>query len=322
MAHITNPVGRNGVNARPDVKTVQRLLNRIPLTPLRRLTEDGLAGPQTVAVIEEFQRRIVGYRSPDGRIDPGGKSMRALKRGPSNGSANPPSGGSPNRPFRGAAQTPSRQRPTPRVARRERGEFVKSGVKELPTTARIIDAIRPHFKGIKARVISGFMNDADLHWKVNYHWEYLLWMIEHSLTVGASDRHLSAMRAIRGRLLESRPKPDRGYRTSGKVGVPEDTSGPKAMDRRHKLLAQSKRDFKRVIQTARLKTLSKRTPKSFDYSVAPVAHPGTSKHATGYAIDIAGNNSTIKNICSRLGASQVFDEKSHVHVEFKNGASG
>ncbi len=38
-------------------------------------------------------------------------------------------------------------------------------------------------------------------------------------------------------------------------------------------------------------------------------------------IHIEGDNSAIKSLCKGLGATLVFDEKSHVHVEFKNGLS-
>ena len=59
----------------------------------------------------------------------------------------------------------------------------------------------------------------------------------------------------------------------------------------------------------------------FDLAAAPVASPGKSKHGSGYALDIQGDNAAIKSLCSGLGATLVFDEKSHVHVEFKNGVS-
>ena len=58
---------------------------------------------------------------------------------------------------------------------------------------------------------------------------------------------------------------------------------------------------------------------AWDLAAAPLAKPGTSKHGTGYAFDIHGDNVLIKSICSGLGATLVFDEKSHVHVEFKQG---
>jgi len=58
---------------------------------------------------------------------------------------------------------------------------------------------------------------------------------------------------------------------------------------------------------------------AWNLAAAPLARPGSSKHGTGYALDIHGDNALIRSVCSSLGATLVFDEKSHVHVEFKQG---
>jgi hypothetical protein len=80
---IRQSVGRNGSNRRDDVVVVQTLLNEHldKLAPLRRLTADGVCGSLTVTAITEFQRRVVGLTSPDGRVDPGGKTLAALNAG-------------------------------------------------------------------------------------------------------------------------------------------------------------------------------------------------------------------------------------------------
>lgn len=94
MALISAAVGKDGKNRPKDVKTVQRLLNKHSLPPLRALTVDGKAGANTVGAIEHFQTVVVKMKSPDGRVDPGGKTIRHLNRGPAeskpnqNGSAN------------------------------------------------------------------------------------------------------------------------------------------------------------------------------------------------------------------------------------------
>ena len=54
-------------------------------------------------------------------------------------------------------------------------------------------------------------------------------------------------------------------------------------------------------------------------AVAPVAPPGDSKHGSGCALDIAGNNAETTRISNVLGATLVFDEASHVHVEWQRG---
>ena len=80
MAALSGPVGRGGRNSRSDVLEVQRLLNacRRLLIPGAPLAEDGIAGPATVALITEFQRRVLNRPSPDGRVDPGGKTLAKL----------------------------------------------------------------------------------------------------------------------------------------------------------------------------------------------------------------------------------------------------
>lgn len=41
---------------------------------------DGDAGAKTVLAIEQFQKGIVGLNNPDGVVDPGGKTLKALKK--------------------------------------------------------------------------------------------------------------------------------------------------------------------------------------------------------------------------------------------------
>jgi peptidoglycan hydrolase-like protein with peptidoglycan-binding domain len=78
---ITGSVGRGGKNyPASDVMTVQYLLNCVPATqggPAKELAVDGAAGPKTIAAIEGFQRKLGGFA--DGRVDPGGATLRALQ---------------------------------------------------------------------------------------------------------------------------------------------------------------------------------------------------------------------------------------------------
>lgn len=78
---ISGAVGRGGRNFPPvDVMTVQYLLNCVPVTqggPSPELAVDGAVGPKTIAAIEKFQRAQGGF--PDGRVDPGGNTLRALQ---------------------------------------------------------------------------------------------------------------------------------------------------------------------------------------------------------------------------------------------------
>lgn len=61
-------VGRGGKNAPGDVRAVQAALG---------IVADGQCGPKTVAAIKAFQT-YMGARKPDGRVDPGGATERAL----------------------------------------------------------------------------------------------------------------------------------------------------------------------------------------------------------------------------------------------------
>ena len=80
MRTISRSVGNNAMNLEQDVITAQLLLNKCitQLSPARALKEDGSCGPLTVGVILEFQRRIMGIKNPDGRIDPGGNTLKQL----------------------------------------------------------------------------------------------------------------------------------------------------------------------------------------------------------------------------------------------------
>lgn len=89
---IRNSVGKNGANRPDDVAVVQNLLNGHldRLAPLRRLVPDGRCGSLTITAITEFQRRVVGLTSPDGRVDPVGKTLAALNAGGRSAPSPPP----------------------------------------------------------------------------------------------------------------------------------------------------------------------------------------------------------------------------------------
>jgi hypothetical protein len=79
---ITASVGKNGQNKVQDTFPMQIMLNKfiIPgcLKPTQMLAVDGIIGKKTIAAIRDFQRRICGFSNPDGRIDPGGETLKAL----------------------------------------------------------------------------------------------------------------------------------------------------------------------------------------------------------------------------------------------------
>ena len=304
MAKIEASVGLNGDNRPDDVLTVQRLLGRHNLAPLQPVPENGKADRPTIDAIRHFQIKYVGMQSPDGRVDPDGRTLRKLNTG---------GNGQPLHQVGANAETR-------KMDREARVKFVDPRVKETGVTTKIIDALYPHFLNVRARVISGFLSDTDLFWKVNYHWEYLLQMVTHSLQLPVADTFKKRLETIRSALLACRPDPASGY-TSSPIGKPEDRSSMDSLTRRHSILSQQKREFRKLIDEGKLPEKSQKSPTAFDLAAAPVAHPGTSKHSTGYALDVEGDRPTIKSITQSHGATLVFDEKSHVHVEFKNGVA-
>ena len=78
---IDKSVGENAVNSRNDVVIVQVLLNFNRPIPLRVVGVDGSIGRETNDAIREFQSRILKVLKPDGRVDPDGRTLAALRAG-------------------------------------------------------------------------------------------------------------------------------------------------------------------------------------------------------------------------------------------------
>lgn len=78
------------VNNRADVEVVQRLLNehasKVGYSPL---PVNGVVTQQMIQAIQVFQSKVVGMRSPDGRVDPNGKTILKLNQPPGAGPAVP-----------------------------------------------------------------------------------------------------------------------------------------------------------------------------------------------------------------------------------------
>lgn len=74
---ISKSVGDSGaVNRSADVRKIQELLNRVHATPELRIT--GTCNGDTIRAIRNFQRLWPGR--PDGRVDPGGRTLGRLNR--------------------------------------------------------------------------------------------------------------------------------------------------------------------------------------------------------------------------------------------------
>lgn len=81
LVTLQGSVGRNGRNLRDDVVQMQKALNRVGPTnggPVIPLVVDGFVGPKTIKAIEDFQRVQFPGKFPDGRIDPGQRTVGRL----------------------------------------------------------------------------------------------------------------------------------------------------------------------------------------------------------------------------------------------------
>ncbi|MFO1500029.1 MAG: hypothetical protein U1G07_16835 [Verrucomicrobiota bacterium] len=205
-----------------------------------------------------------------------------------------------------------------------RATFVRAAVKEIPLTTQILNTIYPYFPK-DCICIAGYLDSSDQYWKVNYHWDLLVSKLDQFLAMPTVPETLKACaRAVRAVLMRNPPNPLSGYRNDKVVGATKDLSSPEKIQARHTLLKQSKKDFESVLLKAGvIHAATKLHPpaaeKPWWLCVAPVAPPGDSKHGTGYALDISGNNVETTRISKDLGATLVFNEASHVHVEWKNG---
>ena len=199
--------------------------------------------------------------------------------------------------------------------------FVRPSVKfkHTPSTRALIEQIMPYFPK-RCHCIAGYLDDEDQFWKINYHWELLVSMLKKALVVHLSAESTKEVQHLLETMTTNPPRPAKGYKDSKVVGEPHDASSHELITKRWQMLKSVKEAFRKVIDAeGMVKKYPPSTP--WDLSVAPVAKPGTSKHGCGYALDIEGHglNDEIKAIAKSLGATLAFDEKSHVHVEFKQG---
>jgi hypothetical protein len=196
--------------------------------------------------------------------------------------------------------------------------FVRPAVKfkHTPNTRKLIADILPYFPK-KCHCIAGYLNDEDQFWKVNFHWELLVTMLHKAHSLGIRQNEVESLLKS---MQSNPPKPSSGYKDSKVVGEPHDSSSHDEITKRWRMMKSVKQTFRQIIDSEQV--IKKHPPSTpWDLAAAPVAAPGTSKHGCGYALDIEGHglNLQIKEIVNGLGATLAFDEKSHVHVEFKQG---
>lgn len=80
MYRLSGSVGQDGINKHDDVLVVQALLNKNAhiVESIGRVPEDGNLDANTQRAILAFQHDVVRIATPDGRIDPNGRSFRTL----------------------------------------------------------------------------------------------------------------------------------------------------------------------------------------------------------------------------------------------------
>jgi len=75
---INKSVGKNGVNQKSDVNAIQLQLNAQMPASRNQLMVNNICDSDTINTIIDFQKSVLGFRQPDGRIDPNGKTLFAL----------------------------------------------------------------------------------------------------------------------------------------------------------------------------------------------------------------------------------------------------
>jgi len=76
--YISSSVGRSGKNQVAHVRTAQTRLNELMGNSRKPLKVDGVCGPKTEGMIADFQTSVLKFKWPDSRVDPNGKTIRAM----------------------------------------------------------------------------------------------------------------------------------------------------------------------------------------------------------------------------------------------------
>jgi hypothetical protein len=129
---------------------------------MRVLRIDGDCGPLTAAVIEEVQRRFVGFSRPDGRIDPHGPTLRVLNFARSRPPVVHPQTSPPSPP---GQASPIHHRPSPPASPRPAGQ------------PRPADAAAVRTSGIPADIVAA-AQASQVKWHVPASISIAQWVLE------------------------------------------------------------------------------------------------------------------------------------------------
>lgn len=187
-----------------------------------------------------------------------------------------------------------------------------------PTTSAILDSIWPYFDE-GDHVIGAFLSPGQQAWKVNYHWELVIWVCDAAQKIAIGEEHKATFAGIASTLRGHAPSPSSGYLDDGQMSI-VDSSDQAACDARYAALKTAKVQLGDVIAASGASgKVSGYTADRFKLAPQYVKSAGTSKHGTGYAFDIKGDNARIAATAATLGRSGQDDEDYHVHVEFAGG---
>jgi hypothetical protein len=201
-----------------------------------------------------------------------------------------------------------------------RATFVGPMVGENATTTQILDTIWPYFHKDDL-VIAGFMTDAQLTWKINYHWDAILWTCDKVSAMDVSEDCKTQLAALASGLMGFAPDPGKGAYIPNPPGTPVDKSTPAAFDARYNAVKDAKPKLHAILDEAGILAKYPKTSepgRSFHNACDFVKPPTTSKHGQGYALDIKGDEDRILAAAAKVGMTGKAKE-AYTHVEFANG---
>jgi hypothetical protein len=202
-----------------------------------------------------------------------------------------------------------------------RASFVGPQLGENAKTTQILDTVWPYFHKDDV-AIAGFMTDAELVWKINFHWDEILWACDTVAKMDVPAECKTGLAAIASELNGFPPDPGKGAYLPSPKGVPVDKTSPAAFDARYAAVKGVKPRLRAILEAAGIFAKypgDKQPGLSYRNACDFVNPPKVSAHGYGYALDIQGNEDRILAAAAKLGMTGKSKE-AYTHVEFANGA--
>ncbi|HSR97524.1 MAG TPA: hypothetical protein VLM79_10760 [Kofleriaceae bacterium] len=235
-----------------------------------------------------------------------------------------PAAGAPasGAPASGAPAAPAQPAvvPVDPANHQSRATFVGSMVGENAKTTQILDTIWPYFHK-DDQVIAGYMTDVQLIWKVNFHWDEILWTCDKVAKMDVSEDTRTQLADLASGLMAFAPDPGKGAYLPGPAGTPVDKTTPAAFDARYNAVKAAKPKLHAILDAAGIFAKYPKTSepgRSFQNACDFLRPPTTSKHGEGYALDLKGDEDRIVATATKVGMTGK-DKEAYTHVEFANG---